>query len=302
MERGAGFAAFSPKESIPMRILAQQQPESPRPESPPRDLARLLVGTIIRRGHVPFGTRAAFFVSPLLLSAALAAQTPQAQAPAATPPTAHRAVHTHRKPSPAKPAAQPVAALATPAPPAPQIPDWPANNKPADASVVWNSHGLFIQAANSSLDQILKEVSLKTGAQVEGMGADERIFGIYGPGAARDVLSQLLDGSGYNVLMVGDKGEGAPLRVVLSGRPSGQAQPAGNGTESQSDSQNDQDVQQISEQEPPQPGEQPRPGTPEYNAAQPVPMRTPQQFMQQMQQMRQLQQQQPPQNNPQNPQ
>ncbi len=60
------------------------------------------------------------------------------------------------------------------------------------------------------------------------MGQDQRIFGAYGPGPARDVLSQLLDGSGYNVLMIGDQGQGTPRRIVLSARPAGPAQPSGN--------------------------------------------------------------------------
>ena len=62
------------------------------------------------------------------------------------------------------------------------------------------------------------------------MGADERIFGTYGPGPARDVLSQLLDGSGYNVLMVGDRGAGTPRRIVLtirSGSTAGHRQSSG---------------------------------------------------------------------------
>jgi len=82
--------------------------------------------------------------------------------------------------------------------------------------VVWDSHGLLIVASNSSLAQILKQVSAETGVKVAGMGADERVFGTYGPGPARDVLSRLLDGSAYNVLMIGDQGQGAPLRIVLS--------------------------------------------------------------------------------------
>ena len=90
--------------------------------------------------------------------------------------------------------------------------------------MVWDSHGLLIVASNSSLAQILKEVSTETGAKVEGMGQDQRVFGTYGPGPARDVLSQLLDGSGYNVLMVGDQGQGTPRRIVLSIRPGGGAQ------------------------------------------------------------------------------
>jgi hypothetical protein len=95
---------------------------------------------------------------------------------------------------------------------------WPANEKPIDASIAWDSHGLVISANNSSLQQILKEVGAVTGATVDGLNADERIFGVYGPGKARDVLTELLRGTGYNVLMIGDQGEGTPREIVLSAR------------------------------------------------------------------------------------
>ncbi len=118
-------------------------------------------------------------------------------------------------------------ALVTPAPvvtpPTPEPPHWPANENPADASVTWDSRGLLITAQNSSLKQILDEVSAATGAKVEGLGADQRIFGAYGPGKAREVLSQLLDGTGYNVLMIGDQGEGTPRQIVLTTRNSAPA-------------------------------------------------------------------------------
>ena len=92
---------------------------------------------------------------------------------------------------------------------------------------MWNSQGLRIDAANSSLQQILKDVSTAIGVKYHGLNADQRVFGTYGPGPARDVLSQLLDGSGYNVLMIGDHGQGTPRQVVLTRQPTGPAPPAG---------------------------------------------------------------------------
>jgi hypothetical protein len=111
-------------------------------------------------------------------------------------------------------------------PAAPKAPDWPVNDHPTEATVVWNSQGLRIDASNSSLEQILKDVATATGAKVEGLGSDERIFGTYGPGSARDVLSQLLDGSGYNVLMLGGQGTGTPSEVILSAQTKGNGTPA----------------------------------------------------------------------------
>jgi hypothetical protein len=136
------------------------------------------------------------------------------------PTKAHNQVHRHKRPTKAEILAAKAAAAPPPVvtPPPPEPPHWPANERPADASVTWDSHGLLITAQNSSLKQILNDVSAATGAKVEGLGADQRIFGAYGPGKARDVLSQLLDGTGYNVLMIGDQGEGTPRQIVLTSR------------------------------------------------------------------------------------
>ncbi len=227
-----------------------------------------------------------FFTAQFLLDVPLAAQS--------TPVPTHTTAHRHKKPAAAKSAAPPAPA---PAPAAPQIPNWPANNKPAAASVVWDSHGLFIQASNSSLDQILRDISLKTGAKIEGMGADERIFGNYGPGPARDVLAELLDGSGYNILLLGDLGQGTPRKIVLSGRPTGPAPASGTaspGATNDNDAENDQEAEQPDANPPVQP---PMP-QPVVNNAPGVPVRTPQQMLEQ----RQLQVLQQQQNNPQNPQ
>lgn len=192
----------------------------------------------------------------------------------------------------ATPAAQTAPALAADTTPKP--PDWPANDHPAEATVVWNSHGLRIDAANSSLLQILKDVAAATGAKVEGMGADQRIFGAYGPGPAREVLSQLLDGSGYNVLMIGDRGQGTPRQIVLSAQPKGPAPPATNNPNLGSNDNADAD----------EPAPEPQPTQPPNirNGFNPgMPPRTPQQIMQEMQQRQQQieQMQQQQHNNPQ---
>jgi hypothetical protein len=154
-----------------------------------------------------------------------------AQAPATANPSspAHQPVHPRKHPA-APPEQSPLPPpAATPALPAePEAPLWPANEKPADATVTWDSHGLRIDAANSSLGQILHDVAADTGAKVEGFAADERVFGAFGPGQARDVLSQLLQGSGYNVMMIGDQGQGTPREIVLSSRNAGGEQPAAN--------------------------------------------------------------------------
>ena len=212
---------------------------------------------------------------------ALADQTGNAAADSSQAGTAmHRPVHARKhpatKPSPATPAAQVVAAPVQP--PAPPKPDWPVNNKPADATVVWDSHGLRVDAANSRLDQILKDISTDTGVKVEGLGSsDVRIFGTYGPGPANEVISQLLNGTGYNVLMIGDQGAGAPRQIVLSAAPTGPA------PQNSARSSGDDDY----EAEQPAPVEQPNPN----NGFAPPQMRTPQQIQDMQIRQEQLQQQ-----------
>jgi hypothetical protein len=200
----------------------------------------------------------------------------------------------HRKNSAAKVAVQTPAPAPdpAPAPPAPEPPKWPLNDAPAPASVKWDSHGLQVDATNSSLRQILDEVATATGAKVEGLGPDERVFGEYGPGPARDVLSQILHGSSYNVLMLGDQGEGTPRQIILSQRTAGGAQ-ANQASNRQNPQDDDADQPAPEPDEPnrqtvvqPQPMNQP-------NVNQPGGPMTPQQRMLEMQrQQMQMQQQQ----------
>jgi len=282
-----------------MRSQPSLQAESPRDH-----LLRLRSGLNARS----VTARAALWAIPLLLSGALvsahangaqtsSAPTNGAQANPAkaklpsAPPAAstHKSAHPHKKPAAAVPVPPPQPAP-PPAPVLPPPPNWPANDLPAAASVVFDSHGLSIVASNSSLAQILKDVATDTGAKVEGMGADERIFGTYGPGPPRDVLRQLLDGSGYNVLMVGDRGAGTPRRVVLT-IPPGSAMQATAKTPAPPNSDDADSDQQAPE---PEAEHEPPPNSP----GPPVPIRTPQQMIEERN--RQMQQMQNGQQNPQN--
>ncbi|MFZ0743271.1 MAG: hypothetical protein WAM85_02645, partial [Terracidiphilus sp.] len=124
-------------------------------------------------------------LAPCLFGASLLAAQTAAAPPASTA--------THSAPHHAKRSSKHVSSAATPAipapPAAPPAPNWPINDKPAPATVSWDSSGLRIDAANSSLHQILSDVATATGAKVEGMGSDERVYGDYGPGQVREVLS-----------------------------------------------------------------------------------------------------------------
>jgi len=243
---------------------------------------------------VPVGAAVLAAVLAFMGAPLVAAQAPMPTDAPGSP--AHRP-HAHPRPA----AAQPLTPAPAPASETseahaaegttatPETPHWPVNDQAAVAAVTWDSQGLRIDAANSSLQQILKDISTATGAKVEGMSTDERVFGAYGPGQARDVLSQLLQGAGYNVMMIGDQGQGAPREILLSVRRSSDAQAANNKSGANN---GDEDA---ADNEPDEPPVQP----------QPMPMRPgfgpggPRGGPQRMQDMRN--QQQPPQNNqPQN--
>lgn len=190
----------------------------------------------------------ALVASGALLDAQSPSPSPTQQGPKTTHPELNPA--RRHKLNAAKPSSlTPAPAMALTPPTEPPKPDWPVNDKPIPAKVTWDAHGLTIDADNSSLDQIMNEVAADTGAKLEGKVGDERVFGSYGPGPARDVISQLLDGTAYNVLLIGDQGLGTPRDIVLSSRPTGPA-PANNARN---------ESEEEGEYEPPQ---QPVPGIP----------------------------------------
>ena len=211
-------------------------------------------------------------------SAATRRMAPQMKAPATqgTAATPKRKSVRRKAASAAKPAPAPVT------PPAPPKPQWPINDPPQQASVGWSAQGLSIDAKNSSLQQILNDIAAQAGVKIEGMEKDERVFGVYGPGQPRDVLSQLLEGTDYNVLMVGAGERGAPQQIVLSTKPAGGPQP-------------NAPVPQGEMYEPPAPPPyEPPPTTPQQQPQVPPNQapRTPQQILQEMQQRQLLMQQQ----------
>jgi hypothetical protein len=174
--------------------------------------------------------------------------------------------------------------------------------------VVWDSHGLRIEAQNSSLRQILSDVAVETGTKIEGMSSDQRVYGAYGPGQARDVLSQLLLGSGYNVLLAGDLGLGAPREIVLSPRRvSGVTSAAADrpAQDNMDEDSPDNEVEEQPEPPPPIPVQDPTPGAARPGFGPNGPVRTPQQVMEEMQQrqlqLQQQQQQEQQQGSPSNP-
>jgi hypothetical protein len=239
-------------------------------------------------------------VSSILLASALPLSRVSAQEPMppeTSAPPAQPGNPASRKPPAGTPSpAQQTTPASQPAQDEQPQPNWPVNQQPEHAQVTWDSHGLSIDASNSSLQQIMRDVSTATGAQVEGLSNDERVFGAYGPGQARDVLAQLLQGAGYNVMLIGDQGQGAPRQILLSVRRASNEDKASHpGTPASND-----DDSADSEDDQPEPQPPMRPGFP--GGFPRNPQQRMEQFQRERQQMQQQQQSPQPQAPPSNPQ
>lgn len=120
----------------------------------------------------------------------------------------------------------------------PPLPSGPLRQLPMDqipatpAKVSYQAGLLTISAQNSSLGEILRDVRKLTGASIEiPPGTNERVIAHLGPGAPRDVLAVLLNGSSFNYVMLGSNSDPAAVSsVVLMPKPSaaGETQTAAN--------------------------------------------------------------------------
>ena len=83
-------------------------------------------------------------------------------------------------------------------------------------TVTYQNNELTIIAPNSTLADILRAVRKQTGAEIEVPSAPERVVTRLGPGPAREVMAQLLNGSRFNYVILGSASDDAVLtRVVL---------------------------------------------------------------------------------------
>ena len=130
--------------------------------------------------------------------------------------------------SPATPQTNPSASTlpATPAtiPPPPQVPLRPQQTPPSRAQVTYTNGELFVSANNSSLNQILRQISSNTGMKVTGGVADERVFGNYGPADPAQVLTSLLDGTATNMILV-QRDDASLAELILTPRNGGPTPP-----------------------------------------------------------------------------
>jgi hypothetical protein len=102
----------------------------------------------------------------------------------------------------------------------------PAQTSPPQqpAHVTYTNGQLTVAANNSSLNQILRDIAHETGMKITGGVTDERVFGQYGPAAPSKVLSELLDGTGSNMLLV-HATAATPAELVLTPRLGGVTPP-----------------------------------------------------------------------------
>lgn len=112
----------------------------------------------------------------------------------------------------------------------PPLPSGPLSQLPMDqipaspAKVSFRDGLLTISAENSTLGEILRDVRKLTGASIEipqGSGANERVVAHFGPGAPRDVLVGLLNGSSFNYVMIGSNSDSSAVSTVILTAKSG---------------------------------------------------------------------------------
>jgi hypothetical protein len=164
-----------------------------------------------------------------------------------------------------------------------------------EARIVFTDNSLAIHAENSSLAAILHQFSTTSGMRITGLGNDERVFGSFGPGAPRDVLADLLNGTAYNLVLLGDLNNGAPRELILSPATHAGEAPAAAAAPAPTTDDSAPEPEADIPQPPPPPDVSPAPVT---APGQPG-VKTPQQLFEQLQQMRQQQQQQQQQQVPQ---
>src|ERR1700693_2080062 len=146
----------------------------------------------------------------VILLAALA-QTAYAQTAAPAPaPTATRHHKSHHK------AQKPLVLPPLPSGPLSQLPM--DQIPPTPAKVSYQGGLLTISAQNSTLGEILRDVRKLTGASIEippGSGANERVVAHLGPGAPREVLAGLFNGTAFNYVMVGSNTDPTAVSSVV---------------------------------------------------------------------------------------
>lgn len=167
-----------------------------------------------------FRNKSVVIAASLLLSLCAAAQTTASSTPALP---SNRMAPAARKHGTSRPPAVPAVPQTPPAPPTPE-------QMPAVAPEVTYRNGqLSIVATNSTLSDILRAVATRTGAAVDAPTqlTGERVAARIGPGAPRDVLSELLTGPRFDYILVGsDDDPNSVRRIILTPNQASPSRPA----------------------------------------------------------------------------
>lgn len=96
-----------------------------------------------------------------------------------------------------------------------------AQMPPGPVVTLYQNGQLTIKALNATLSDVLRAACNQTGAAIDlPPGADERVFGTFGPGPAQEVIASLLNGSPFNYVMLGSPYDAARLvQLTLSMKP-----------------------------------------------------------------------------------
>ncbi|MFZ0198222.1 MAG: hypothetical protein WB523_04855 [Candidatus Sulfotelmatobacter sp.] len=106
----------------------------------------------------------------------------------------------------------------------------PASASPTSSNprVSYTNGKLAINAQNTTMKDLLRAVSLATGAVIEFPNdhAADRMSATIAPGPVRDVLTTLLNGSGFNYVMLGSPSDPRALQrmILTDAEPSAQPQ------------------------------------------------------------------------------
>lgn len=206
------------------------------------------------------------------------------------------------KPSAAKPSTvQTQPAATTPAQPTPEV--TPEHGPASPPQVSLQSGQLTIVARNSTMSDVLNAVRQKTGANVDmPAGSGDRVVGQFGPGAPRDVMAQLLNGSHYDYVLLGSAADPHALnKIVLMAKsngpepaPTAQANQQGENESLQAvpEVENENPVENSGEATPnmqEQPQEEPQPEQGEQGDQNGPVVKTPEQLLRELQQQQQNQ-------------
>lgn len=86
---------------------------------------------------------------------------------------------------------------------------------PVEPQVKYENGQLTIDAANSTLEDILRAVRQQTGAQIEVPEARERVVTHLGPGPLTKIMAQLLNGSRFNYVLLWSPQDPSVLTRIL---------------------------------------------------------------------------------------